>query len=405
MKIIIVIISITFVIFSSSFQFIPSKIYWNIPSNICLQKGINISLENYGIISNNEQMFHGDKIVTLYEKDVGLYPYLIKINNSFNEFVNGGIPQNVDINKHLKKLQENINLIIPNKSFDGLAIIDIEKWRPYYEANWLSKDIYRVESKNLIIQRNQNDTKINLFKLAEEEFDNAAYNFLTKTLKKCKLLRPFAKWGFYGLPICDMNGDKRKGLFCYHTINDRMLDFLKYTDALFPTAYIYGGHSYKTQKRYITKVLEETKRLNKLLKNYGYEEKDIYVFHKIETYNINLKTSHFYDPYQLCISQEESIKNKCNGIIIWSTSNNISSRCHSYKKYMELELGPHIRKFDEAYKLCENNPEDVFCHKNKNNNSICNELLTLKNIKKWCYTEFYGKECFSLKVNSTSFVP
>ncbi|CEF68093.1 Aldolase-type TIM barrel domain and Glycoside hydrolase, superfamily domain and Hyaluronidase family-containing protein [Strongyloides ratti] len=376
---------------------IPTKIYWNIATNTCLKKGINIPLENYDLISNNDQHFYGENIVTLYEKHVGLYPYLIKVNDSYNQFINGGLPQNVDLNKHLEKLKENVNRIIPNKKFNGLAVIDIEKWRPLFEANWLSKNIYRKESIDNVFQKYPNISQNASIKLGEKEFDESAFNFMIKTIKVCKLLRPFAKWGFYGFPICDMNGYKRKNKYCYHDINEKMIQFLKYVDALYPTAYIYGGHSYDNQKEYIRKVLKETKRLNQLLEKFGYGKKEIYMFHKIEVYNevSNNRQSNFYDPYQLCISQGQSIVNDLEGIIIWSTSNDISKRCEILKQYVELQFGPYLEKIGNLFDICKNKKSpDEICNKLmvSKNDKICSDFLTPESVKQWCNVEFYGEK-------------
>uniref|UniRef100_A0A0K0E2N5 Hyaluronidase n=1 Tax=Strongyloides stercoralis TaxID=6248 RepID=A0A0K0E2N5_STRER len=398
MKIIIFIILIFINTLSQSVFSIQTKIYWNIPTDVCKSNGINIPLENYSIIFNDEQHFYGEKIVTLYEKNVGLYPYLIKINDSHNQLINGGLPQNVDLDKHIEKLKKNINILIPNKKFNGLAIIDIEKWRPLFEANWLSKKIYQKESINNVFQNFSNASQSTSIKLGEKQFNEGALNFMIKTIKVCKLLRPFAKWGFYGFPICDMNGDKRKNQYCYYDINNKLIQFLKYVDALYPTAYIYEGHSYNNQKIYINRVLKEAKRLNKLLQKFRYGKKEIYIFHKIEISNkvSENKKNNFYDPYQLCISYGQSIAKEIEGIVIWSTSNDISKRCEIIKQYVELQLGTYLEEFNKLYDKCRDRTHiHEVCHRLKisREDYMCNNFLTSNSIKEWCNVKFYDEKC------------
>lgn len=56
------------------------KFYWNAPTFMCHQYGINFIevTRDYGIIQNNNDSFRGNKIAILY--DPGMFPALI--NNS-----------------------------------------------------------------------------------------------------------------------------------------------------------------------------------------------------------------------------------------------------------------------------------------------------------------------------------
>uniref|UniRef100_A0A0N5BX04 Hyaluronidase n=1 Tax=Strongyloides papillosus TaxID=174720 RepID=A0A0N5BX04_STREA len=378
----------------------PTKIYWNIPTNVCSENGTHIPLEDYGITFNSGQRFYGDKIATIYENNVGLYPHLIKINDSYNQFINGGLPQNVDIKKHLAKLTENINKLLPDKKYNGLAIIDVEQWRPLFSANWNKKSIYKEESIKNVIKQFPNITKKDSLRLAEEQFNEGALNFLVSTIKRCKLLRPMAIWGFYGFPMCDMNGYKRKGQYCYSDRNDKLTKFLKYADAIYPTSYIYGGHTYKNQKRYNKAVLKEAKRLNKLLQKLGNNKKEIIVFHKIDIYDeaTKDKPTNFYDPYQLCISHGQCVAKGCEGIVIWSTSIDMLERCERIKKFVHLQFRPYIQMLNEIHETYKENNRNLTATKIE---SMCDKYLTLNSIKEWCNVEFYGEKCLSIENTSS----
>uniref|UniRef100_A0A0K0F6P3 Hyaluronidase n=1 Tax=Strongyloides venezuelensis TaxID=75913 RepID=A0A0K0F6P3_STRVS len=76
-----------------------------------------------------------ENIVIFYEKNVGLYPYLKYINSIHNEYFNGGIPQNTNISVYIFKLRQDISKKIPNPDFDGIAVINVEEWRPTHDSN------------------------------------------------------------------------------------------------------------------------------------------------------------------------------------------------------------------------------------------------------------------------------
>uniref|UniRef100_A0A0N4ZNC0 Hyaluronidase n=1 Tax=Parastrongyloides trichosuri TaxID=131310 RepID=A0A0N4ZNC0_PARTI len=327
-----------------TYQDIVPSFYWNSFTEPCIKHGVLIPLEEYGIIANTNQSFQGDHIVIFYERDVGLYPYLKYINSTHNQFFNGGIPQNTDMIAHLKKLRDDIDKIIPNPEFDGLAIIDVEEWRPTYDTNWSAKRIYREESVQHVYTRFPYLSRHEAIELAKKEFDDSAYEFLLKTLKECQTRRPKAKWGFYGFPICDENGLNRNSTFCYREHDDKLINLLKYADALYPSAYLHFGRSLETNKLFIKDVLDESKRMASIIKDLDFGEKLIYVYHKFEL-NPYSKPDDivFYSEELLDISIKQTIDSGVDGVILWTTSNNMLYRCSYIKSYVENTLGPYIK--------------------------------------------------------------
>ncbi|KAK6012084.1 hyaluronoglucosaminidase, partial [Ostertagia ostertagi] len=90
-------------------------------------------------ITKEGQKLFGKKVVLLYEKKFGLCPYY---NNSDpNQPVNGGLPQNASLHNHLHQVVKDILTTIPDQWFDGLAVIDLEEWRPLYDMNWEDKEV------------------------------------------------------------------------------------------------------------------------------------------------------------------------------------------------------------------------------------------------------------------------
>uniref|UniRef100_A0A0K0EA72 Hyaluronidase n=1 Tax=Strongyloides stercoralis TaxID=6248 RepID=A0A0K0EA72_STRER len=392
------------------FEFNTTKFYWNVPSEKCLENNITIPLEKYGIISNENQKFHGDRIALIYEKDLGLYPFINNKNDTY-ELINNGIPQKTNITAHLEKLRNDIERIIPNSKYDGLAIIDVEEWRPTYDSNWNSKIIYREESIKHVLSRFPNISRDDAIAIAKDEFDNSALDFLIKTLKECQYKRPYAKWGFYGFPICDQNGLNRNALFCYPVHDNRLVDFLKHTDALYPSAYLYPGLNYATNSMFIEDILKETNRLNDLIEKEGFSRKKIYIYHKFELdpYEDDVTKILYYDPYHLCITYKKSVEYGVDGIIIWSASKNMSQRCKYIQKYVETQLGLYILSLGTFFDSCSNlltlNNGKCIIKRKMRHALVCNRFLKIENYKPLCRTGFYGTYCEESKYKTTTSYP
>lgn len=47
--------------------------------------------------------------------------------------------QNISIDEHLAVVERQIKEAMPDENFNGIAVIDIEQWRPLYEMNWGEK--------------------------------------------------------------------------------------------------------------------------------------------------------------------------------------------------------------------------------------------------------------------------
>ncbi|KAK6019031.1 hyaluronoglucosaminidase, partial [Ostertagia ostertagi] len=116
------------------------KAFWNVASDRCQEKKkVDIPLSQFDIVHNRDQKFFGEKIVLFYETQFGLFPYY---NNSDpNQPVNGGLPQNASLPRHLHEVIKQILIKIPDPWFPGLAVIDFEAWRPLYEMNWGKKKV------------------------------------------------------------------------------------------------------------------------------------------------------------------------------------------------------------------------------------------------------------------------
>uniref|UniRef100_A0A1I7V957 Hyaluronidase n=1 Tax=Loa loa TaxID=7209 RepID=A0A1I7V957_LOALO len=176
---------------------------------------------------NLKHKFRGDIIVTLYEKQFGLYPYYSD-SSDLTSAVNGGIPQRANLSAHLSKVRSDIDKAIPNKDFDGLAIIDYEEWRPLWEHNWYTRRIYHNASLAYVEEQYKNTGKT-LTKGDELAKKNSirqqCENFLTETIREAKNMRPNALWEFYGMPFCNYSAGKNGTEGCgevFEEFNNRL---------------------------------------------------------------------------------------------------------------------------------------------------------------------------------------
>uniref|UniRef100_A0A0N5C5U2 Hyaluronidase n=1 Tax=Strongyloides papillosus TaxID=174720 RepID=A0A0N5C5U2_STREA len=407
-----------FLISSLIFYSFAFEILWNAQSEPCQNDTkTRINFTNYIIKTNKNYTFRGDKIVLLYEGNIGLYPHLKNHTNGTIEYINKGLPQLVNMTEHLKKLEENINNIIKDVNFSGLVIIDIEEWRPTYDSNWSSKRIYRNQSIELVLNTtNITDTK-EAEKIAIEQFDKAAINFFNKTLHKCKELRKNAKWGFYGFPTCNENAENRNWSFCFPNISDKTIPIFKYVDAMYPAPYIVQGQNYSIKNLFVQAVLNETQRIVDKIYKEENKNKSIYVYQKIEVdpFTEILKDIEFYDPYYLCIGYKNLVSYNVDGIIVWTTSKNMSDRCLYIKNYTESVFGPYIKNLKKNFLISSqttifpttisqttlSSRQTGSLTTNTFSLNDCNQLLTEENIKKWCETNFYGPNCKQSKLNSS----
>lgn len=88
--------------------------------------------------------------------------------------INGGVPQAVDMEAHLIQLRLDIQRGIPDPDFDGLVIIDWERWRPLFDLNWSRREFYKEYSIKLIMDKYPKITKYTATYVARFTFDKAA---------------------------------------------------------------------------------------------------------------------------------------------------------------------------------------------------------------------------------------
>ncbi|CAD5215023.1 unnamed protein product [Bursaphelenchus xylophilus] len=343
----------------------PFEIYWNVPSYQC-RKYFNP--EDYSITTNKNQIFRGEKLVVFYEKDLGLYPYCDDQQESYEtnkslhvhceKPINGGVPQEVDLSAHIEKVKKDVVRHIPDENFDGLAIIDYERWRPLFDLNWTTRKIYQEYSIRLLMKKYPELPRTSLAYLSRYLFEYHAKNFLLATINSAREMRPKAKWGFWDYPLCDyrLGPNEKQCRGHYKIINEQLLWMFNASDIILPPVYFYRPESVLDRQRYVHAKMVEAEWINqklhpKKLLVYAYAKFEYDVLYNETTKDTN---NNYYSKADVCNSLKYPMEMGANGIILWSTSNYMKIRCKSLGNFLETVLGPFAaavkRKADKCSK-------------------------------------------------------
>ncbi|XP_054632301.1 hyaluronoglucosaminidase 6 isoform X1 [Dunckerocampus dactyliophorus] len=220
----------------------PFVVVWNAPTEPCrLRFQVDLDLSVFDIVANLNETLSGPNVTIFYHSHLGYYPYYSNCGTP----INGGLPQNQSISKHLSKARNDIDKLIPHKDFRGLGVIDWENWRPQWVRNWGTKDIYRNKSKEQIRKLHPNWPESKVEKEAKENFERAGQAFMNLTLALAEGRRPAGLWGFYLFPDCYNYGYKqhpqRYSGECpnvEHVRNDHLMWLWKESTALYPSIYL-----------------------------------------------------------------------------------------------------------------------------------------------------------------------
>lgn len=79
-----------------------------------------------------------------------------------------------NLTAHLDWVKTDLDWYIPNATYDGLAVIDWESWRPLFVRNWGEKSIYRVASEKLVQKLHPTWSRKLVVQEAQRQFEKAA---------------------------------------------------------------------------------------------------------------------------------------------------------------------------------------------------------------------------------------
>ncbi|XP_065656572.1 uncharacterized protein LOC100204026 isoform X1 [Hydra vulgaris] len=357
-----------------SFDGKPFVAIWNSPTIGCdFNFSIPIQLRKYGIYENEHQTWNGNRVTVFSSAQLGLYPYYV-LNGDKN--YNGGLPQLVDMNEHLRKARLDIINRIPDESFNGLAVIDWEPWRPVWETNWATKRIYKVRSVELVRSKHPHWTLSKLIEKAKQDFEEAAKNFFVNTINLGKQLRPKALWGFYGFPDCFAHEENHYQ--CSPEVqkyNDRLDWLFQSSTALFPSMYLLDEHP--DNRDYVLGRLRETLRFAS--KGVGKNNRNIPIFaYHRNIYENNPLAFNFLTKADLDNTVGLAADIGASGIIVWGNrfdENTSPEVCHKIDTYIATKLGPYIQNKQRQVESCNN----LKC--NRRGQCVKSSLLTTELLK------------------------
>ncbi|XP_078402320.1 hyaluronidase PH-20-like [Cetorhinus maximus] len=336
-------------------QRFPFLVTWNAPTELCTRKfGITFNLTSFPMISTTRRSPLQQDIRIFFNRMLGYYPHYDELTGQ--EF-NGGIPQQVKIDEHLLKAEQDIEELIPSNMSRGLAVIDWENWRPLWGRNWLHKVIYQHQSIEFAQQRDLSLTWERAAAVAKTEFEEAAKDFLLKSLQLGKKLRPNQLWGFYLFPNCYnyMQKDRNRaytGTCPTRAIsrNNELLWLWKESTALYPSIYLSKvfNSSYNT-KLFVQNRVQEAMRVASLSReNYSLP---VYPYTRV-VYRDSM--NEILSEADLVSTIGESASLGAAGIVVWESSNitQTNHTCTMLQSIVDNVLSHYVLNVTHAARLC-----------------------------------------------------
>lgn len=338
----------------SSESALPNKPFlavWQAKTSRCLDDfGVNLSLSSYGIVHNKNETWWGESVTTMGK--IGLYPYYDR-NTSFHHHDNatahnGGIPQLGNLTAHLEQVMIDIQECIPDKNFNGLGIIDWEEWKPVWERNYASRQVYQNKSIELVQSCHPDWSADQVVAMAVKEFELSARLWMEKTIALVKLLRPQGLWGYYEFPNCFNDVyDSKYGYHCLpDTIswNDQIQWLFNASTVLYPSIYLY--HVLTNNSRHVKYNLLEALRVD------GNRDADVPIFsYVLYKYGHTHKFISFDD---LVTTVGQSVYLGMSGVVFWGDGTEEASYklCVELKDYVQEILGPLVRNVTQEAEQC-----------------------------------------------------
>ncbi|XP_025901825.1 hyaluronidase-1 [Nothoprocta perdicaria] len=328
----------------------PFVTIWNAPTKACAEKyNVTLDLSVFDIVANAEQDFAGDDVTIFYSQNLGLYPYYTSAGTP----VDGGLPQNASLQAHLHQASSDIETALPSASYNGLAVIDWEAWRPLWARDWDAMNIYREKSEDLVRKAHPLWPSSLVKEVAKLEFEKSARAFMEQTLKLGEQLRPSGYWGFYGFPDCYNNDFDSKDYtgkcpLIEQARNKELFWLWRNSRALYPSIYLPQQLS-GTNKvlNYVRHRVAEAFSVQDLVVNGSIP---VLPYAQITFENTDV----FLSEEDLVNTIGESAAQGAAGVVLWGSLSYSSSQemCLKLKNYLDGDLGHYILNVTTSAELC-----------------------------------------------------
>ncbi|XP_037603406.1 hyaluronidase-1 [Sebastes umbrosus] len=337
---------------TSSFSQVPFLTVWNAPTASCLsQYGVDLDLGTFSIVQNQNQTFMGENITIFYSEKLGLYPRY----SAQAEAINGGVPQNASLDEHLKVASEDIRTYIPDKDFQGLAVVDWESWRPVWERNWESKKVYWEGSRALVKSKHPDWSPAQVDAAARVDFEVAGRKFMEKTLKLGQQMRPNGLWGYYGFPNCYNYYNSKSTNYTGECPpvelkrNDELQWLWNVSSALYPDIYL----SLELRDLHKEVLLYSHHRILEAMRAGGQltpSTLPVFPYARIVyTYTLD-----FLSQEHLVYTVGETAALGSAGVVLWGDHafSKSQATCDAVKSFIDETLGPYLVNVTAAATLC-----------------------------------------------------
>ncbi|XP_058047281.1 hyaluronidase isoform X1 [Ahaetulla prasina] len=338
----------------------PFLVFWNAPTTQCqLRYKVDLDLKTFHIVPNANESLSGSSVTIFYPTQLGVYPHI----DDHGHFLHGIIPQNESLTKHLNKTKSDITRMIPLKTFHGLGVIDWENWRPQWDRNWGSKNVYRTRSIQFSRELHPDLSEAAIKRLAKQEYEKAGKSFMRDTLLLAEDMRPGGYWGYYLYPDC-YNYDYKKKPEQYTgkcpnieiSRNDQLLWLWRESTALFPSIYLeIILKSSANALKFVHHRLEESMRIASMArKDYALP---VFVYARpFYAYTFEPLTEE-----DLVATIGETAAMGAAGMVFWGSMQYASTieACQRVKDYMNSAFGRYIINVTSAAKICSH----VLCNK------------------------------------------
>uniref|UniRef100_A0A8D0L6B4 Hyaluronidase n=1 Tax=Sphenodon punctatus TaxID=8508 RepID=A0A8D0L6B4_SPHPU len=334
------------------FQRKPFIAAWNAPTDHCsMRYNIMLNLKMFHVTGSPLAKARGQNVTIFYVNRLGYYPWY----TSQEIPVNGGLPQNISLQTHLEKANQDIDYYIPNEDFSGLEVIDWEYWRPQWARNWNTKDVYRRKSRKLISETQGNISANDIEHLAKLSFEESAKAFMKETIRLGLRSRPKGLWGYYLYPDChnyNFHDQNYTGSCPENEVlrNNELSWLWNSSAALYPSIGIKKslGNS-ENILRFSQFRVNESMRIS-YMTSHDYAL-PVFVYTRLGYRDEPLL---FLTKQDLISTIGESAALGAAGIVIWGDMNLTSSagNCTRVKEFILSELGPYIANVTKAAEVC-----------------------------------------------------
>ncbi|XP_077567421.1 hyaluronidase-5-like [Stigmatopora nigra] len=332
----------------------PFLFTWNAPTELCESRfGLPLDLSHFHLVSSTLKSATNQSVSIFYTDRFGIVPY---VDEDTGEFVDEGLPQLVDLKEHRELAEDDIDFYIPDDN-PGLAVLDLEEWRPQWIRNWGSKDIYREISIDRVKARNPSLTDDQAEDRAKMLFERAAKRYFLRSLLIGKRLRPKRLWGYYLYPDCynyDYNQDMTEFSGECPEIekerNDELLWLWGESTALYPSIYLELALRDSVQARqFVRHRLAEAVRVS-MLANHSYS---IPVYPYIRPVYKD-STDIYMSEMDLVNTIGEAAALGAAGVVSWGDMDVPESEdsCFDARRHLQNVMNPYILNVTTATRLC-----------------------------------------------------